>query len=83
MTIIAIGKAYPLKARELETKKDQKGKTYKFTASAFAFTSHNRVRVYGQDKHEAWCTLDFKATQAPKWLKRGIRDVEEVQAKAS
>lgn len=83
MTIIQLGRAYPLKARELTTKKDKNGRTYKFHSSHFALTSRTTVRVYGRDEDGAWASLDFKTKHAPKWLRRGIQDVEKMQAKAS
>jgi hypothetical protein len=81
MTMIQIGRAYPLKSRVLNTHKDDKGKVYTFQASHFVVLPKDTIRVMGQDEYEAWCRLDFKAKNAPKWLRRGIRDAEKMQAK--
>ena len=76
MTVIQISRAYPLKPRELMTKKDKNNRVFKFQANVFVFTDHKTVRVMGQDAYGAWCQLDFKVKNAPGWLRRGIRDVE-------
>lgn len=80
MTIIQLGKAYPLKARELETRKDKHGNVYKFVASVFVMPDRNTVMVMGKDEYDAWCSLKIKAKNAPSWLRRGIRDAERVPA---
>lgn len=72
--------AYPMKPRELFTKRNRQGEVHKFTSTAFVMISHKTIRVYGQDAKGVWCTLDFKATLAPKWLRRAIRDAENVRA---
>lgn len=83
MKTFQIGTAYPLTHnRELETKKDKFGKTYKFIPNSFQILDHKTVRVWGQDKHEVWCNLNFKAKTLPKWLKRCMTDAQkQVQAK--
>ena len=78
MTFIQIGRAYPLKSRELFTKKNDNGKSHKFNASHFVLLPKGTIRVMGQDEHESWCRLDFKAKNAPKWLHRGIRDTGQM-----
>lgn len=78
MKTFQIGRAYPLSHnKELETKKDVNGRTYKFKPSAFAIIDNRTVKVYGQDNKEAWCTLTFKAKTLPKWLKRCMIDAEK------
>jgi hypothetical protein len=76
MKTIQLHRAYPLKGPELETKADEKGKTYKFNVSAVAVVDRATVVVYGQDKHEVWCKKAFKAKTMPKWLKRGLRELQ-------
>jgi hypothetical protein len=85
MKIFQLGRAYPLKHnKELETKKDKLGKTYMFMPSHFVIIDSRTVRVMGQDKHEAWCSLTFKAKTLPKWLKRCMTDAQkQVSSKAS
>lgn len=84
MKIFQTGKGYPLTHnKELETKKDKFGKTYKFVPTYFIIVDSRTVKVLGQDKHEAWCSLTFKAKTLPKWLKRCMTDAEKVSSKAS
>lgn len=70
-----LNRAYPFKGPELETKKNEQGKTYKFTVSAVSLISRDTVVVYGQDKHEVWCNKKFKLKTMPKWLKRGLHEM--------
>lgn len=85
MKTFQMGRAYPLRHnKELETKKDAKGRTYKFMPSHFVILSNTTVKVMGQDQHEAWCALNFKAKTLPKWLKRSMQDAhKQVSSQAS
>ena len=67
---------YPMKPRELFTKRDKAGVVHKFKGTAFVMPSDKTIRVYGLDEKGVWCTLDFKVTLAPKWLRRALRDAE-------
>jgi hypothetical protein len=71
---------YPMKPRELFTKRDKAGQIHKFVATAFVMPVQTTIRVYGLDDKGIWCTLDFKAKLAPKWLRRALRDAEQMQA---
>jgi hypothetical protein len=76
MKTLQLHRAYPMKGPELETKRDDRGKTYKFNVSAVALIARDTVVVYGQDKYEVWCKKQFKTKTMPKWLKRGLRDLQ-------
>jgi len=76
MKTLQMNRAYPMKGPELETKADDRGKTYKFNVSAVALVSRQTVVVYGQDKYEVWCKKTFKTKTMPKWLKRGLRELQ-------
>lgn len=70
MKTITLNKVYPIKGPELETKKDENKRTFKFRPTGVILVDRTRVRVFGVDKHEVWCRLDFKLKTMPKWLKR-------------
>lgn len=76
MTTLQIGRAYPIKARKLTSKKDENGKTWDFMASHFTMLDRRTVRVFGRDCDGAWAHLNFKLKDLPSWLRRGIRNAE-------
>lgn len=75
MTTIQIGRAYPFDGPELRTVRDIRGKRYDFKVAHISFLRHDVVVVHGQDKLGVWCKREYKAKHAPKWLKKGIRNV--------
>lgn len=74
MTTFVVRSPYAITGPMLETKKDQKGQTFKFSPSHFVVLTRDRVRVVGQAE-QVWCAIDYKAKGVPKWLRREMTRV--------
>lgn len=75
MKTLQVGRQYPIKGPELKTKKDKFGKRYSFAVTNVVIYSRNIVRVMGQDSMQAWCRVDYKFKEMPKWLKAELKTV--------
>ena len=80
MNTLQKGRAYPLtETRTLKTKRDSFGQKYEFESTWLQPWLDDTVRVLGLDQDGVWCRKQYKLKKLPKWLKRGIRQIGEVQ----
>ena len=80
MNTLQKGRAYPVnEPRILKTKRDAFGNKYEFVCAWFQPWPGNRVRALGLDDEGIWCRREYKLKKLPKWLKRGIEEIGEVQ----
>lgn len=83
MSKLQKGQAYPLgESRVLKTKRDHFGNKYEFMGAWFQPWIDDEVRVIGVDDDGIWCRREYKVSKLPKWLKRGIKNIGEMQTQA-
>lgn len=83
MSKLQRGRAYPLgESRTLKTKRDHLGEKYEFPSTWLQVWLDDEVRVLGLDADGVWCRREYKLDKLPKWLKRGIKNIGEMQTQA-
>ena len=80
MNTLQRGRAYPLgETRTLKTKRNHIGEKYEFETTWLQPWLDDTIRVLGVDQDGVWCRREYKVDKLPKWLKRGIKKIGEVQ----
>lgn len=82
MSTLQLGRAYPIDERPMKTKRNHEGNKFEFRATFLQLWLKHKVRVWGRDEDGVWCRRTYKFNKLPKWLRRGIKKIGKMQAKA-